>query len=123
MGIFETDPDAAILNHPDRALTRRVIAALTDHAFHDGWLIRRAPGLLEAAGLREVRVHPFTAVERDTTGWYARLSELRAEVAAQAGVITEAERDSWLAALRAEQEAGRFFAVGVALFVWGARPA
>ena len=54
---------------------------------------------------------------------YARLSELRAEVAAQAGAVTEAERDGWLAALRAEQEAGRFLAAGVALFVWGARPA
>ena len=54
---------------------------------------------------------------------YARLSELRAEVAAQAGAVTEAERDGWLAALRAEQEAGHFFAVGVALFVWGTRSA
>ena len=53
---------------------------------------------------------------------YARVSERRAEVAAQAGVITQAERDGWLAALRAEQEAGRFLAVGVALFVWGVRP-
>ena len=123
VGIFETDPDAAMLNHPDRAFTRRVIAALADHVFLDAWLIRRAPGLLDGAGLRGVRVRPFTAVERDASGWYARLSEIRAEVAAQAGVITEAERDGWLAALRAEQAAGRFLAVGVALFVWGERPA
>jgi SAM-dependent methyltransferase len=122
VGIFENDLDAVILNHPDRAMTRRIIAALGDHAFFDAWLIRRAPGLLEAAGLRGVQVHPITAVERDTSGWYARLSEVRAEVAAQAGVITEAERDDWLAALRAEQASGRFLALGVALFVWGERP-
>jgi ubiquinone/menaquinone biosynthesis C-methylase UbiE len=122
VGIFDLDGDGVILAHPDRALTRRIVAASADHLLVNGWLGRRLPALLTEAGLTSVGVRAFTPVERDPAGFYAKLAERRAAVAVQAGAITENEERGWLAALRAEQAAGRFLAGQTHLFVWGIRP-
>ncbi|HSE93563.1 MAG TPA: methyltransferase domain-containing protein, partial [Methylomirabilota bacterium] len=121
VGIFDLDGDGAILAHPDRTLTRRIVAASSDHIMVDGWLARRLPALLAASGLEDIGVRAFTPVERDPAGFYARLAERRAAVAVQAGAITVDEQREWLAALRAEQAAGRFLGGQTHLFVWGTR--
>ncbi len=123
VGIFDLDTDSLILAHPDRALTRRIVAAHSDHGVTNGWLGRRLPGLLTGAGLHEVQVRAFTPLEQDPTGFYAGTAERAAELAAQIGAITDAERHRWLETLRAEQAAGRFLAGRTHLFVWGRRPA
>jgi SAM-dependent methyltransferase len=121
VGIFDIDPESWVIAHPDRALTRRIAAAATD-IITDGWLARRLPGLLEAVGLEGVRVRAFTPVERDPEGYYANLAPMRAEQAVRIGAISDDERHSWLAALRAEQAANRFLAGLTHLFIWGHRP-
>ena len=118
---FERDVDSLIVSHPDRILTRRIVAAYSDHASVDGWLARRLPGLLMAAGLRDVRVRAFTPVERGTGGFYGGLAERAAQIAAETGAISQRERRSWLRALYAEEEAGRFVGGMTHLFVWGIR--
>jgi ubiquinone/menaquinone biosynthesis C-methylase UbiE len=123
VGIFDIDTDGFVLAHPDRALTRRIIAAHSDHGVVDGWLGRRLPGLLEAAGLGAIEARAFTPLERDPAGFYAGNAERAAETATRAGAITEAERQGWLDALHVEQAAGRFLAGRTHLFVWGTRPA
>jgi ubiquinone/menaquinone biosynthesis C-methylase UbiE len=122
VAIFDIDPESWVIAHPERALTRRIAAAATD-VITDGWLARRLPGLLEAAGLEEVRVRAFTPVERDPEGYYASLAPMRADQAARSGAISDEERERWLAALRAEQSANRFLAGLTHLFIWGRRPA
>jgi arsenite methyltransferase len=121
IGIFDIDPESWVIAHPDRALTRRIAAAATD-IITDGWLARRLPGLLEAAGLEGVRVRAFTPVERDPEGYYANLAPMRADQAVRMGAISDEERRSWLAALQAEQAANRFLAGLTHLFIWGRRP-
>ena len=62
VGIFDIDPESWIIAHPDRALTRRIASAATD-VITDGWLARRLPSLLEAAGLHAASLTkrpPFT---------------------------------------------------------------
>ena len=122
VGIFDIDPESWVIAHPDRALTRRIAAAATD-VITDGWLARRLPGLLEAAGLEDVRVRAFTPVERDPEGYYASLAPMRADQAVRSGAISDEERHRWLAALRAEQAANRFLAGLTHLFIWGRRSA
>jgi len=122
VGIFDLDTDSLILAHPDRALTRRIVAAHSDHGVVDGWLGRRLPGLLAGAGLQDVRARAFTPLERDPAGFYAGTAERAAELAAQVGAITDEERQRWLDGLHAEQAAGRFLAGRTHLFVWGTRP-
>jgi ubiquinone/menaquinone biosynthesis C-methylase UbiE len=123
VGIFDLDTDSFIIAHPDRVLTRRIVGAHSDHAVIDGWLGRRLPGLLQAAGCAAVEVRAFTPLERDPAGFYAGTAERAAEIAVKTGVITEDERRRWLDELRAEQAAGRFLAGRTHLFVWGTRSA
>jgi arsenite methyltransferase len=122
VGIFDRDPDSFIISHPDRALTRRIVAAFSDHASVDGWLARRLPGLLADAGVRDIRVRAFTPLERDASGFYAWYAVRAAEVAVESGAISAEERQGWLDAFRAEQAAGRSLAGMTQLFIWGTRP-
>jgi len=123
VGVFDRDNDTYIIAHPDRALTRRIVAAGSDHTTVDGWLIRRLPRLLRQAGLADVRVRAFASVEQDPAGFYATNAGARwADVAVQVGAITEAERRRWVADLEAEAVAGGFVAGLTHLFVWGTRP-
>ena len=122
IGIFEQDSDSFIVSHPDRALTRRIIAASSDHGAVNGWLGRTLPDLLAEAGLQDVRVRAFTPLERDPSGFYASLAERRAERAVQVEAISAEEQRRWLSALHAEQVAGRLLAGLVHIFAWGIRP-
>jgi SAM-dependent methyltransferase len=122
VGIFDLDADSLVVSHPDRALTRRIVAAFSDHATVDGWLVRRLPGLLGQAGLTHVAARAFLPLEQEPDGFYGRVAGRAAEVAAETGAITESERQRWLDALRAEQDAGRFLGGRVHIFCWGVKP-
>jgi ubiquinone/menaquinone biosynthesis C-methylase UbiE len=121
IGIFDLDTPSWIISHPDRELTRRIGVAGSSIAT-DGWLARRLPGILEAAGLADVRVQAFTPLERDPAGFYAKLAEMWAEAAVRTEAVSEEERQRWLTALHAEQAAHRFLAGITHLFIWGRRP-
>jgi SAM-dependent methyltransferase len=122
VGVFDFDGDSLVIAHPDRALTRRIVAALSDHGAVDGWLARRLPGLLGQAGLARVAVRAFLPLERELDGFYGRLAERAANVAAQTGAITEGEREHWLAELRAQQASGSFLSGRLHMFCWGVKP-
>jgi hypothetical protein len=121
VGIFDLDGDALLISHPDRALTRRIVAAFSDHSTVDGWLVRRLPGLLTRAGLTEVAVRAFLPLEQEPDGFYGRVAVRAVDVAAEVGAVTDAERDAWLAALRAEQAAGNFLGGRAHIFCWGVK--
>jgi ubiquinone/menaquinone biosynthesis C-methylase UbiE len=120
IGILDLDTPSWIIAHPDQDLTRRIGIAGSMVAT-DGWLARRLPGLLEAAGLEDVRVRAFTPIEQDPTGFYARQAEIWADAAATSGAISREEREGWVATLHAEQAANRFLAGITHLFIWGRR--
>lgn len=122
IGIFDLDTPSWIITHPDRELTQRVAAAGSMIAV-DGMLARRLPGLLEAAGVEDVRLRAYTPMERDPNGFYAQLAERWAGVAMEVGAITEEEHRRWIATLHAEQAANRYVAGMTHLFVWGRRSA
>jgi ubiquinone/menaquinone biosynthesis C-methylase UbiE len=123
LGVFDMDTDMTTYTHPDRALTRRIVAAASDATAVDGWLVRRMPWLFEQAGLTDVRARGFFPLETDPRGFYAGLAERSAEVALQAGAITEAERKRWLEALYAEHTRGPVVAGRLHIFVQGRKPA
>jgi arsenite methyltransferase len=122
VGIFDFDGDAVLISHPDRALTRRIIAAFSDQASVDGWLVRRLPGLLRRAGLLEVGARAFAPIEQDPEGFYARMAVRASEVAVQAGAVTADERERWLGELAATWAAGDGLVGRVHVFCWGTKP-
>jgi ubiquinone/menaquinone biosynthesis C-methylase UbiE len=123
LGVFDMDTDMTTFTHPDRALTRRIVAAASDATAVDGWLARRMPSLFEQAGLVDIRVRGFFPLETDPQSFYADLAERSAEVALKAGAITAAERSRWVQALHAEHARGPVVAGRLHIFVQGRRPA
>jgi len=123
VGVFDLDTDMTSVTHPDRAVTRRIVAAASDSTAVDGWLARRLPLLFARAGLEDVRVRGFFPLETDPRGFYAGMMERAADIALTVGGITEAERRSWLDALHAEQARGPVLAGRLHIFTWGRKPA
>jgi ubiquinone/menaquinone biosynthesis C-methylase UbiE len=123
VGVFDLDTDMTAFAHPDRALTRRIVAAASDVTAVDGWLARRLPLLFAQAGLEHVRVRGFFPLETDPQSFYGKLAERASEAALKAGAITEAERRHWLKAFHGEQARGPVLAGRLHILVWGSKPA
>ena len=123
VGVFDRDNDSYIISHPDRALTRRIVAAGAENTVVNPWIGRQLPALFAAAGLRDVRVRGFVSLEQDPAGFYAtNAGERWADIAVEVGAITDDERQRWLEQLRAVQASGGFVAGLTHLFVWGVCP-
>ena len=122
IAVFDRDNDSLIASHPDRALTRRIVAAGADASAADSWLPRRIPGLFAKAGLSDIRTRGFTTLERDPAGFYGHNLARFAALARDVGAITEAEHRSWTEGLQ-EQAAENSFLAGIThLFIWGQKP-
>ncbi len=109
--VLSSDQDAEtwVVDHPDRELTRRIVAFYADQRFADGWTGRRLRALFLEAGLLAVESRVVVVVETATGSYGYRIAVDRAGTAARAGWITEGELDGWVDALEQAAEAGRFF--------------
>ena len=119
LGIFDMDGDSFLISHSDRACTRRIVAAFADHGQVNSWLMRSLAGVLGGLGVENVHTRGFMPLDKE--GYYARAAERTAEVALEAGAITNDECFEWQRALRGEMAAGRFIAGRLHVFVWGTR--
>lgn len=120
VGVFDVDGDLTLFAHPDRELTRRIVASYSDLGWVNGWFMRELPGLLAGLGVVDVKTRAFMPLE--TAGYYATRAERSAEAAAAAGLITGEEMAGWLKTLREQVAAKRFLGGQVHLFAWGTRP-
>ena len=123
LGVFDLDTDMTAFTHPDRALTRRIVAAASDATAVNGWLVRRLPLLFQRAGLEDVRARGFFPLETDRESFYANMADRCAEVAVKTGVITEFESREWLDAFHEQGAQGPIVAGRLHIFVWGRKPA
>lgn len=121
VGVFDLDGDLNLISHPERELTRRIVAAYSDQAWVNSWLVRELPVLLADLGIVNIKTRGFMPLE--SGGYYANRAERAAETAANSGAITGGERTRWLQALRGQLAGKRFFGGQLHLFVWGTRPA
>lgn len=121
VGVFDFDGDGLLVTHPDRHLTRRIVAAQCDYGAVNGYLIREIPGLLARYGVLNVKAKAFMPLDRDPAGFYADFAKRAARNAAQAGAITHSELAGWLEQLDEVLQAGRFVGGRLQIFVWGTR--
>jgi ubiquinone/menaquinone biosynthesis C-methylase UbiE len=119
LGVFDVDGDLTLFAHPDRGLTRRIIASYSDEGWVNGWFMRSLPGILAELGIVDVKTKAFMPLEAG--GYYANRAERSAEAAAKAGAITNDEMSGWLKTLREEIAAKRFLGGQVHFFVSGRR--
>ena len=122
LGVFDLDTDMTAFTHPDRDLTRRIVAAASDETAVNGWLVRQLPLLFQRAGIVDVRVRGFFPLETDLRSFYASMADRCAEAAAKAGRITESERRAWLDAFHEQGAQGPIVAGRLHIFVWGRKP-
>ena len=123
VAVFDFDGDGLLVTHPDRQLTRRIVAAQCDHFAVNGQLIREMPGLLAQLGVDDVRAKAFMPLEREAGSFYADMAQRAAKNAASVGAISEGELAGWLAAFAEVLNEGRFVGGRLQIFVWGTRSA
>ena len=119
LGVFDLDTDMTAFTHPDRVLTRRIIAAASDAMAVNGWLVRQLPSLFQRARLVDVQARGFFPLETALQSFYASMAERCAEVAVKTGVITDIEGRAWLDAFREQGAQGPIVAGRLHIFVWG----
>lgn len=123
--IAVTDPDRGLvaIDHPDRALTRAILAASCDEDTRNGWMGRQLPALLHEAGLTDITVSADTLVSRNADVGMAMLRLRRAvQLASQAGTITPARGEQWLSDLIEAGRAARFTATITWFTATGRKP-
>lgn len=121
VAVFDFDGDGFLFPHPDRELTRRIVAAQCDHGAVNGQLIREIPGLMAKLGVRNVKAKAFMPLDRDPKGFYADFAQRAAKNAAKVGAITESELAGWLRQFDEVLRTGRFVGGRLQIFVWGQR--
>lgn len=110
VAVFDQDWETLVVNHSDKALTRRILQCSCDRRAMDGWSGRRALGLMRQAGLRDARCLPLAWVDAAYEAYMRHTLENRAAFAVQHGGVGEAEAKAWLAELDGRARDGSFFA-------------
>jgi ubiquinone/menaquinone biosynthesis C-methylase UbiE len=108
--VMDWDFETLAVDHPDRALTRRIVAWRTDHHSGNNWSGRQLRRLMLDAGFGNVQVTPVTTtVTQEATSLGQSLFRA-ADVACDGGAISPAEKTAWTGALRRSGADGRFLA-------------
>ena len=119
--LLDWDWETIAVDHPDRALTRRLLNWRCDNHGGDNWSGRKLLGHAAAAGLGNLSVFPVTTVARDESAALTGTLWRAAEVARERGGITSQEYDAWVSELKHRIAAGRFLASIVYFIVRGER--
>jgi len=108
--VTEPDWETLAVDSSNRAVTRRIVQFISDRALRHGWIGRQLASLLLRAGLDPVDTSGDTFIIRDfelaDRIWGLSRHSARAQ---EAGYVTAAERDVWLAKLHEAGRAGLFF--------------
>lgn len=96
VALQDQDFGAVVLEHPDRALTARILDGVVHHLYSEPHSGRRLPGLLRAAGLEDVRLLPDMYQDTTFTPYTETFLGRRAENAVRFGIVTRDEAQRWL---------------------------
>jgi ubiquinone/menaquinone biosynthesis C-methylase UbiE len=118
--VSDTDYESLVVEAPDLALTRRILAHHADR-MESGRVGRQLRGLFLEAGLGSVAVTPYAAVATEYDEDVLKLRD-KAERAAAAGAISPADAARWVASLIEGARAGRFVCAQIVLTVCGRKP-
>lgn len=105
----DQDADAWIIDHPERELTRRIVAFNSDQRYADGWTGRSLRRLFRSTGLHEVSVEPLVHMDTAPDSYLFGMAERTAHAAVDAGVLGSDQAERWVDVLRQRAEAGGFF--------------
>jgi hypothetical protein len=120
--VFDTDWETLILDAGDWRVTRMVLNAVCG-SIRNGWIGRRLAPLFREAGLEGIRVFPDTLLMPRFAPVDATLGIRRTvERVREAGLVSAAEGETWLADLAERDRTGRFFCSVTSFCVAGRKP-
>lgn len=108
VGVQDQDFGTLALDHPDRALTQRIMDGVARKIYADPWSGRTLYGKFRSLGLESVRL--LTDVYQDTTfePWTRTFLQRRAENAVKWKIVGERQAERWLAGVEAHAYARTF---------------
>lgn len=108
VAVQDQDFGALALDHPDRALTQRILDGVAKKIYADPWSGRTLFRKLSSLGLESVRL--LTDVYQDTTfePWTRTFLQRRAENAVKWKIVGERDAERWLAGIEARAYAKTF---------------
>jgi ubiquinone/menaquinone biosynthesis C-methylase UbiE len=120
--VGDTDWETVLIDAPDPPLTRTILNFVCD-SHRNAWMGRQLYARFVAAGLADVRVRADTLLFTEYAAADLTVAlETRVKQAQEADVITAAQAESWLAAVRAKADAGQFFGSLTLFTVAGIKP-
>jgi ubiquinone/menaquinone biosynthesis C-methylase UbiE len=108
--LLEADWGTLALDHSDHNLTRRIIDWRTDFVDGNNWMGRQLARRCSEAGWQVTDIQVLVTVARDERTTLPGSVMRCAELARQAGVIAEDERQRWLEEIGQRLRTGQFFA-------------
>jgi ubiquinone/menaquinone biosynthesis C-methylase UbiE len=120
--LMDWDFETAVVDHPAKEITRRILNWRTDNRDRNSWSGRQLWNKAKWAGLQALESHPFVSLAYDENNSLTQSLWRAAEEACSKGAISEEARDAWLADLKARIDDGTFFASIVYFLVKGICP-
>ena len=108
VGVQDQDLGALVLDHPDRALTRRILEGVAARTIVDPWSGRTLVGQLVEAGLTRVRLTTDVFQDTTLTPFSRAMLERRAENAVRFGLASGKAAARWFETLERLAAQGRF---------------
>ncbi len=122
--VVVTEPDlgASMVDSPDTAATREVLACVCD-GFPNGWVGRQLRAMFLDAGLIDLEVRCFTTTNTSLSDWGRNMGiDDALRTAVTLGRISVACAEAWLGELRGRDETGRFLAATTLYMVAASKP-
>ncbi len=108
VGVQDQDLGSLVLDHPDRALTRRILDGVAARTIVDPWSGRTLVGQLVEAGLTRVRLTTDVFQDTTLTPFTRSMLERRADNAVRFGLVSARAAARWLEAVERLAAQGRF---------------
>jgi ubiquinone/menaquinone biosynthesis C-methylase UbiE len=108
VGLQDQDFGTQVLDHPDRALTRRIFDGVAARMYPEPYSGRTLVRRLVELGLERVRLLADVYQVRSLDPFTHNLLKRRAEIAVQFGLIGPRRAARWLAAIERADAAGHF---------------
>jgi len=114
--LMDWDFGTVAVDHPDRELTRRILQWRTDHRGGNNWSGRQLWRHALKAGLHDVSLIPIVSVSHGEESSLTQSLWRAAQGAWDAGVVSRAEGEDWIEALK-EQIVQGIFCTSIVYFV------
>lgn len=106
---LDQDGDTWIIDHPDRAVTRKIIQFNSDYRYADGWTGRYLGRLFRQNGFHQVRVQAWIHSDTESGTYLHQMAQRIAQAATDHEIISKDECEKWLNKLDERKQKGNFF--------------